>query len=135
MTTYRTPDNQGIPEHPRGDEPHPPRYGVGTELDALVDQHLFGHQVGWHGSRENVRRYCGGDWERIPPYSASISDAWRVVERMRELGFTYSLAENLDQYVANFWKLTCAPQHGMGCADGAPEAVCRAALHALGIRP
>lgn len=75
-----------------------------------------------------------GDLRRqpLPAYSTSISDAWRVVERMLADGWT-PCVEAERSINGPFWR--CIMGHELkdatcADADSAPEAVCRAALAA-----
>lgn len=110
----------------------------------------YGDFVGWwckvcHGDRmpPMVR---GGDEKpdqethyhyRLLPYSASISDAWRVVERMRELGFYFDVQDSIDrqEYSADFWKMADDENDARTWDKSASRAICLAALNALGIKP
>lgn len=127
-----------------------PVTGAGFKLDALIDERVFGHSIGWRNSfswrtdiideiKGNSRGYdlisesrIAGAW--IPHYSTSIADAWLVVERLCDDGWTFELT-NSEQPAAGFWLLggirgRWALRYSN--ADTAPLALCLAALKAVG---
>jgi len=115
-----------------------------ARVDALVAEHVMGWAdvayvaTGYGDGRNNTREGYWYEWrgrrtrdtwtphEQIPPFSTSIAHAWRVVEKMRELG----------------WNITVCAQDMLGCtmhkfrescyveADSIPWAICLAALQA-----
>ena len=89
---------------------------TGRALDALIAERVFGEP------RTNPY-----------PYSSTWEGLGRVVERMRELGWAWTMDYQLGSkfYTAEFWAHGKEPW-GWAKADKAPDAVCRAALDALG---
>lgn len=70
-----------------------------------------------------------------PSFSESIADAWLVVERMREKGWHLDLGASgrRDTVNAHFSRWTSSKLlSGDAGSDSAPEAICRAALQAVG---
>jgi hypothetical protein len=103
---------------------------VGPELDRAVAERVMGftpllHDFGsaWEGDDNEI---C----ESIPPYSTSIAAAWLVVEKMATLGHRLCLLQVRDRlrWHADFLR----EREYMGSGQTAPEAICRAALAALG---
>ena len=71
---------------------------------------------------------------RFDFYSTSISDAWLVVERMRELGYEFICAEwTAGGTFAQFRGTTAWPEKPIWKPYRMPEAICLAALKALGV--
>lgn len=80
------------------------------------------------------------DGAKIPQYSTNISDAWLVVEKMRERGWECRMEyrhfnEFWDVF---FWREYCDKERdeslddfGQSQLEELPEAICRAALEAV----
>jgi len=66
----------------------------------------------------------------VPGYSANIGSAWRVVERMRELGWRLSLTDLAGDWTAIFAH-NGEKRMRTAAAPSAPVAICRAALEAV----
>jgi hypothetical protein len=124
-------------------------HAPGFELDALVDERVFGHTVAWRNKfawrtdiideiKANSRGFdlvtesrIAGAW--VPEYSKRIADAWLVVEKVdnrnavaKEMGVvTCSLTRYDDGYTARFF-------NSRATAETAPLAICLAALKAVG---
>jgi hypothetical protein len=108
------------------------RVGAGVEMDALVEEKVFGSV--WSGTHlmqgvvTRAIRYDGGYLHRstLVEYSTDIASAWRVVEKMRETGYHFRIANWED----GSWR----SDFGFGCpmaeAATAPLAICLAALAA-----
>lgn len=118
-------------------------------LDALIAEHLFGYTRaiapadarGEHGGCEYLRPPIMPDGYQlprrgaiafdfmVPRYSATIANAWPVVERMRERGEHLQLHvfPNRVRGSAQFGSTAYAHRESM------PEAICAAALLALGV--
>ena len=151
----------------------PPGTSVEQGLDALIAEHVFGEptdikelmflsinaEPGSSGISPEVFEACWADpkwWGHTPAtqerarelyirhYSTSISDAWRVVERMRELGYAVSFGSD-NRYAdwgASFTqhdrcdacKRTGSQNH-YAEDESLPRAICLAALKSLGIKP
>jgi hypothetical protein len=117
---------------------------AGSELDQLIAEKVLGWRfvpVGLlcridapgeqfpalYGS-ETLARRC------VPCFSTRMDDAWRVVTKMRDAGaeFRISTVSNGDyRWAAQFWN---CPIGKLSTAYGtdSPEAICKAALGALG---
>lgn len=140
---------------------------AGAELDALIGRHVMQREPdllwhvmnpegNWHlisGDKgaceyflEDTRRrlpdseYAGyhvGSSEKWPPYSASIADAWRVVEAMRKRGFHFLLMATHESSlcIASFYLGPHDRVDASRTNHEAPEAICRAAVAALSESP
>jgi hypothetical protein len=106
---------------------------AGRELDALVAVKVFD----WHAGVAHASSKTTPPYSAMKEYSAKIEDAWLLVEKMREKGWTLELnnwARGCGQWFAVFMN---EPVYGEeedridGCADTAPLAICRAALLAV----
>lgn len=77
----------------------------------------------------------GNIWRVVPEFSTRIEDAWRVVERMRSLGWYCTLIARADGtgYDADFERASGSYDLAVAGATDAPMAVALAALKALGI--
>jgi hypothetical protein len=82
---------------------------AGPELDAWIAEHLFGLMPN-RGPFVTCPEDC--DWPGnhrgktlIPSYSGGIENAWRVVQRMRELRYTLLL--NVAPISTNGWNGPC----------------------------
>jgi hypothetical protein len=74
---------------------------VAREPDALIDEKLFGHQVEWAlwGDREQPFRKGQRDYGMpvsVPYYHEKISDAWLIVEELRNRGIVLSIKSCAD---------------------------------------
>jgi hypothetical protein len=94
---------------------------VGPDLDTAVAERVF-------------RAGPGGGW--CPPYSTDTAAAWEVVERMlaRHPGFELTHWDDQTRPWAAAFGTTNYPDDvwGDGCGRTAAEAICRAALAAVG---
>lgn len=115
------------------------------ELDALVAEKVFGLVVykdekGHHWfDKPGITRHVSPPKPvvhkvAVERYSTEISAAWLVVEEMRKRGYRFKLIETDpgDQYGVSWW----IPREAFGVveyAQTAPEAICIAALKALGV--
>jgi len=71
---------------------------------------------------------------KVPHYSTEIAAAWEVVERLHELNWSFHLDNvGFNSEIEKEWRV-CLLAKGHVVADGesAPEAICRAALAAVG---
>ena len=118
------------------------------ELDREIAVKVFGvvpRDVRAKGSTNTVRVFTNsrsaedGVWDErelrtlfgVLFYSSNMAAAWRVVDRMRELGWFVSLDAVFEtpEYEVEFWK---PGRTDFGCCDpSAPVAICRAALEAV----
>jgi hypothetical protein len=95
---------------------------MGWKYDATI----FGGEGGWI---EPVNGWWDTD---VPEYSTEINPAWQVVEHMRELGWSCEMS-GFDDWYVEFAKIEdhlLIIRHRN--ADTAPEAICLAALAAMG---
>jgi hypothetical protein len=104
---------------------------VSREIDALVAEHVFG-----------FRPPRAKDLRFMPMrYSADITEAWRVVERMLESPSTSGgpwMLHNMRSCKLGRWSVQFCSDFGYSQsaeADSAPMAICLAALKAHGIDP
>ena len=105
----------------------------GRERDADLARRLFGpptDRPSWWWWKttgfpldEDAAIFAG------PQFHARIESAWLVVEEMRRRGYVLLLYEDEDS-VSGSWEAVFTG--GTGAANTAPEAICRAALLALG---
>lgn len=117
---------------------------AGRELDTEVARVVFGYKVIWSRDVWGVVEPCipgtsALSDRKISCYSANMSDAWLVVERMRELGY-HAIVRWHHKAEATFYK-TGEGKHGYTVviargnalfADTAMVAICEAALKAIG---
>jgi hypothetical protein len=122
------------------------------DLDALIDQKLFGHDVewtSWSNSRILVRKgHRIGIPLIVPGYHMKISDAWKVVEELRERGISLCITSNVDfnpgannspelivlkdeKYCVGIWNVGTQRFNPPSYGKTAPEAICKAALAVL----
>ena len=112
---------------------------AGRELDALVAERV----MGWTGIERHIR---GGiamppwpsgldpvtsAYRTIPRYSTSIADAWLVVERMREKGYSLTLMAPFGDFGAVAAFVPRTGQRFDGDGDTPAVAISRAALSAM----
>lgn len=98
----------------------------GRELDALIEQHVFGKRVEW------IQDEVTDPYPIVPAeygyivenYSSDISAAWEVVEKRNRW---FSLQWNGLEYVCEIG-IDAPCKIG---AKSAPEAICKAALLAI----
>lgn len=116
---------------------------AGREMDAAICAAVFGCKIGWVCDGPAPEPYCdcwplthgNGSMANLRDYSTSIADAWRLVERMRELGYWLKLtgpwtAEDAD-YSAGFTPfgtVHCGSSWVQATGDTAQLAINRAAL-------
>lgn len=94
----------------------------------------------WYDSAGNVH---GNEHDGVPPYSTGIAVAWRVVEHLRGLGYSFQLSSVGGDHArwCTFWggpHGSYFPKEGVTCNAGPVEgdngsemqalAICRAAL-------
>lgn len=80
----------------------------------------------WFVDQDGLRVECVD----LPTYSTSISAAWEVVEKMREIGFTYV---QIEACFDGGWRVAFGldPMAIVKSANTAPLAICKAALAAV----
>jgi len=120
----------------------------GVKLDVLVATHFMGEEVyeeRW-GKQKQYGAFSLGKpdyydsagemilFNPLPSYSYDMADAWKVVEKLHEVsgvcGFTLMFDD--DQWICKLgWSNEGEACNGMGVADTAPLAICRAALDAV----
>jgi hypothetical protein len=105
------------------------------ELDEAVAVKVMGWEVSpvvegspYHGG-SYVRQ--GPMWHRLFNPSTDIAEAWRVVERMRELRLFVTIEDFGSSYTAAYDDMS-GKTSGYRQAATAPRAICEAALAALG---
>lgn len=113
------------------------------ELDALIDQKLFGHDVVWMpwGGGKVLARKGQRDFgipAIVPGYHMKISDAWKVVEELSQRGVSLCITSNVseapkdEKYQVGIWNVGAQRLDPPAYGKTAPEAICRAALTVLG---
>ena len=111
------------------------------EIDRLVAEKV----MGWEEVKENdfikrpdvdfigkaPDRFCEDAWSILPNYSTDISDAWEVVEQLREK----ELYVDIDTFAEHYdVRVVSGPYEvGHSLSETAPLAICLAALKAVGI--
>lgn len=82
-----------------------------------------------------LARPGGAECRVYPPaYSSSIAAAWDVVEAMRRRGFGHRTVRELDgRPMATFFRVLGGGVSNAAWTDAMPEAICLAALTALGV--
>jgi hypothetical protein len=95
------------------------------EMDIQVAILVFGFDAGKNALGQpviNGRCIC-------PDFSTEISDAWMVVDKMKEDGWYIDIGNYREWFVS----FTRQPEDDSfaGSGETAPEAICRAALEAL----
>lgn len=113
---------------------------AGRELDALVEQELFGNNLVWINEQPYTRQYV--DQRRIdsigmcadgnvPRYSTDIKAAWEVVEKLKLLErFSLTLQQLSPTNTA--WTLSdLRDGEPIAWSETAPHAICLAALKAV----
>lgn len=109
---------------------------MSRETDQAVVEKVFGWKV--KVPSEDIawnKRFVYWDthdrkWERISTFSSSIFDAFRVVERMRGLGWNIVLCATEKGYACDFTRGIYFEGKQV-YQPSAPEAICRAAIEAL----
>jgi hypothetical protein len=102
------------------------------QRDALVAEKV----MGWIKSTERPQRWItdyGALHEDYWRPTSSIAAAWEVVEKMRSNGWEFELDSDVDrinEWCATFVTLSAVER---GISPKAPEAICLAALRAVGV--
>lgn len=99
------------------------------ELDGLVSQHIF------QGADRVEGGGIGGPsifW--VPAYSSDMADCWRVVEKMREREFRFSLHEVKTWRAAFCRRSILRPMPVIAEHESPALAICLAALRSLGVQ-
>lgn len=129
------------------------------EVDALVAEHI----LGWTWSGEGFSRSLGspngesfcyrreiGGWytKNLPRFYTEVVSAWIVICEMEKQGWRWSVGKGEAGHVARFsrpiyeeqpdgrviYKRNEIHQHYVESLEKIPEAVCRAALSAKGVK-
>jgi hypothetical protein len=113
---------------------------AGRALDAEVAERVMGLDLSWRRVTLDGTNRDLGPVRNVPAYSTDIAAAWEVVEHMEARWWWFALETfpnphgiNDGATVTARFKATAMPgQHdGVGKAEDAPLAICRAALKAL----
>lgn len=111
---------------------------AGREMDALVAEKVFGcdplnARVGLHknGDLEYYWGYPVGH-DIAPAYSTDISDAWRVIEHMQSLGWSWEVLNTTKTAFGAVFSMSQDDVYGTD-AETVPLAICKAALKAIGV--
>lgn len=106
----------------------------GRELDALVAEKVMGWR--WFTDEFNPRPVLVPPGmprqSALPSFSTDIAAAWEVVERLRGMEPELSWNDEARCWIVGFWKGPSAPSTIHGSSDSAPNAICLAALKAVG---
>jgi hypothetical protein len=108
---------------------------AGRELDALIAEKVMGWVLPPHSSVVGqmwVETPSGRVHPKLPEFSSNISDAWQVVEKMKEIGYMMWL-EQEGVYQCVFFRGLGYQVHDYSVASSAPLAICLAAIKAKGI--
>jgi len=101
---------------------------AGRQMDSMIADKVFGYIV----SYPSTALKDGEAWRGVPAYSTDISDAWKVVDKLRETCCDFSISEG---YNAAFLKdegvFAFTHVWVVSTADTVPVAICRAALKAV----
>jgi hypothetical protein len=103
---------------------------AGLEINALVAKHVMGHKACRRNTIwiDNPEDEENGGWEELVAlYSGNVEASWRVVERMRELGYFIEIEDQGDVYYVLFW----GRSHGRAVSASISLATCKAALKAV----
>lgn len=116
------------------------------ERDAMVHQHVFGFDMvgfvtpkgyarnSWVKEEENRTT-----WIDVPEYSTDISAAWEIVERLDAQRIRLSMSRFYNGIITGVptcWGVDFSGDDAEWCgteAQTAPEAICIAALKAVGV--
>lgn len=102
----------------------------GRELDALVQQHIFGADVGDIYFDETHTEVVG----RVPLYSTEMNDGWKIISKIVDGGHYVSLRCRKDTYIATVivGQGDSRVRASVG-SSSAPYSICLAALKAMGV--
>lgn len=103
------------------------------ETALMIDFEREAAAIKWWDEHPSVHaEHHIGELEQYAPYSTNIEAAMRVAEKMRELGYRW----NAQTPHGKGWEVYCYRENKRGRGDKykglLPEAICRAALAALG---
>jgi len=111
---------------------------AGREMDALILKHIFNADVIWKDSVINSVGFSPagfhGKWPNSSHvyskggYSADISAAWEVVEKLKSIGLELLLDNYSPNWSCDFTETLEVTSEKEVSADTAPLAICRAAL-------
>lgn len=120
---------------------------AGRELDALIHECIFGHEVKRHGDPDQWVTLAEPDnpaagWWFVPCYSTDLLAAWDAAEKVaaRNGDTIFSVTRNsLDgermggeaKYFCTIEDVSDGIEEWEASADTAPLAICRAALKAV----
>lgn len=114
---------------------------AGRELDALMADKVMGWKVSsqwWNGDKSTFDCQSSEDGTKVPNYSTSIADAWKVIKRFNSVDISCSeygicwfvvlerknLCGECGRTVDGYTKYT-------GVSQSVPLAICKAALKAV----
>lgn len=107
------------------------------ELDAKVAKHIMGYECVCDEIPIDCPIHAHNDRDTLRPYSTDVAAAWRVIIKMRELGFGFTISDNANRHAGHidcrFWRLNDDMRRGIAIEDKAPIAICLAALKAAGV--
>ena len=108
------------------------------ELDRLVATKIMGWKIRWFQGFSDIPSEWLYEVEKsekgLPEFSSKIESAWLVVKRMRELGYTVVIHDQLDVWTVLFFGNVPQPMSPLNPETMTlPTAICLAALAALGV--
>jgi hypothetical protein len=124
---------------------HDPRRCDGTRIIRCFVCGRLGHGncYGYGRGGEPIQLYCGGESDvaccedaRRPRYSASIADAWPVVEKLKEDGDVFIEWWSDGEWLVSKYPVLVRQADGgrdSVVAPTAPMAICLYALHVAGV--
>ena len=111
---------------------------AGAELDWLVLHHALDWKLGFPALGQAAYTRPGADGARIeapelPPVSASMAEAWVLVEHLEALGLAFSLTYDPTGHIweARIWRDRPPAGAVTAIASTAPLAIARATLKAV----
>lgn len=117
------------------------------EIDTLIAEKVFNWELMTDTSMvkagfltyKRMSRALVMDWQEtlIPEFSTDISAAWQVVEKLKELGYSFDAGSWEHVGDGNDWCVEFEHQSELiehrGLAPAFPMAICLAALKAVGV--
>ncbi len=104
---------------------------AGRELNILVAKEVMERGVADDETFGFMEKDSNGVYGPLQPYSEDIAAAWLIVEKLRELNPRVEFDSYSRKWEASFSVQEADFTCPVVMADGAPEAICKAALLAL----
>jgi len=112
----------------------------GRKLDAAVAEHVMGWAAVRYEPEMGIARGMPPGLryvQNVPHYSADLTTAWEVVERLDGLGFAVAIRvtptlRNMEQHQrVAVWRIVWDREESAAACGDIPTAICRAALLAV----